>query len=202
MLSCHSDPFTAFCRDIQIPACEVHVYRGPNAFVFILQEGAMLPEWWDTENTYYLSGVIPGVRKRAADADVLWRNHFTLDFDVRKELEKELGSPISKGTFDSSVEAILSALDQKGELDKARYVVNSGNGIHVHYFGEATKVVKEEWVAGMKSVFEYFAGICPIPPDFGCGNAGRIMRLPGSWNVKQKPKLPVDFIVWNHKATF
>jgi hypothetical protein len=53
----------------------------------------------------------------------------------------------------------------------------------------------------MKDVFDEIAVITPIPPDFGCGNAGRIMRMPGSWNVKDTAKRkPVTIVLWNPDA--
>lgn len=214
MLSTHPEPFTAFAHDLQIPGCEVHLYRGPKEFGAILNDtgGYFLaadkaPDWWDTENTYFLGGVRPGLEKRAADADVLKRNMFTLDFDIRKELEKdddetgERGLPVTNEMIEATANTIIRVLEHLDELSLFRYSVLSGNGLHVHYFGEAVDVVKEEWVAGMKHLFRLVNEKTPIPCDTGCGNAGRIMRMPGSWNVKGEKK-PVTFLTWNPGHTF
>jgi len=148
--------------------------------------------WWETENVYFLPGVRPGLTKRAADADVLRRRMFTLDFDIRKECEKR-GLPVD---LDRWINHILSALEPHPLWGKFRYAVHSGNGLHIHYFGFPAEVKKEEWAAGMRTIFEEVAQPTPIPPDYGVGNAGRIMRMPGSWNVKGGGHLPVDVLVW------
>jgi len=130
---------------------------------------------------------------------VLKRGMFTLDFDIRKEIEKTgstLEGPPGELAIKFLGENIIGALEEHPLWSCFRYVVTSGNGMHVHYFGEPATVVKEQWVTGMRHIFEEIAAITPIPPDFGCGNAGRIMRMPGSWNVKSLPPKPVDFLVW------
>jgi hypothetical protein len=129
---------------------------------------------------------------------------FTLDFDIRNELEKrseELGAPKNPLEIDGidmsshMAEHILDVLMAHATWKKFRYAVMSGNGLHVHYFGEPVEVNKDLWVAGMKTIFEEISAITPIPCDFGCGNAGRIMRMPGSWNNKGEKK-PVYFTGW------
>lgn len=213
MISTHIDPFVAFCKDLAIPGLDVHLYRGANAFGCLLNPAVALPSWWPKENVYFLAGVKPGIEKRAADVDVLKRGMFTLDFDIRKELEKD-------GRYESNMangiafeaERIVSALEKHPAYKNFRYIVMSGNGMHVHYFGEPAELgqwerssegteswasFKEEWVQGMKGVFEEVAKITPIQPDFGCGNAGRIMRMPGSWNVKDPTnRKPVEIVAW------
>lgn len=218
MLSTHIDPFAAFCRDLQLLDCEVHLYRGPNAFGAILDKN-MLPQempWWDTENVYFLAGVRPGMAKRAADADVLQRGMFTLDFDIRKVVEER--SPITKikETFtlphrekpytmaeyvEERANDIIEALDKDTLFKHFRYAVLSGNGLHVHYFGAPVTLNgdKEAWTAGMKELFAQVNKITSIPCDTGCGNAGRIMRMPGSWNLKDPANRKlVDFLCWQH----
>ncbi len=97
---------------------------------------------------------------------------------------------------------IIECLLRDPLWSRFRYVVMSGNGMHVHYFGEPCAVVKEQWVAGMKDIFEAIAGITPMPPDSGCGNAGRIMRMPGSYNVKGgiAQAKPVTIDIWEPLA--
>lgn len=201
MISCHPDPFAAFVRDLQLPGCEVHLYKGANAFGMTLTPVSKPPVWWETENVYFLAGVRPGLKKRAADADVLKRGMFTLDFDIRKEMEKEGIAVDGQEDIVTVAEAILEALEPRPMFGKMRYAVLSGNGLHVHYFGPPCDVVKEEWGAGMKDLFDEVETLTPVPPDHGVGNAGRIMRMPGSWNVKGGGKKPVTFLVWNRDAT-
>lgn len=186
-----------------LPGCDVHLYRGPNKFgcfldeFFKRNEGDRFPDWWMKENVYFLAGVKPNLEKRAADSDVSCRAMFTLDFDIRKILEPTAEGPVTSDAIREAGEFVLSRLLNMPPWDKMRYAVMSGNGMHVHYFGEPVKVKKEEWVAGMKDIFSEINGFCVIPPDFGCGNAGRIMRMPGSWNVKDpKNKKPVEIIAW------
>lgn len=205
MLSTHIDPWLSFCRDLQIEGCEVHLYAGPNVYWTTLPYTPLHLEkfkQWNEENIYFLAGVKPGVQKRAADIDVIKRGMFTLDFDIKKELEKMTNNADGQFPTDAQqveywAEKIIGALEPHPMWGKFRYVVLSGNGMHVHYFGEPCDVVKDQWVAGMKEVFAEIEEITEMAPDYGCGNAGRIMRMPGSWNVKDPAnKKKVDFIVW------
>ena len=212
MLSTHIDPFTAFVKDLQMYGCEVHLYRGPNSFGYILtpEKDPWNTPTWEYENLYFLAGVKPGLKKRASDSDVLWRTNLTLDFDIRKELEKLSASmlgphkpdPYHPDSVSDWAEKILASLEHHPLWGNFRYAVLSGNGLHLHYFGEPVEVNKEEWSAGMKDIFAEINAITPIPCDTGCGNAGRIMRMPGSWNVKDPAnRKPVDFLCWQTKAS-
>lgn len=155
------------------------------------------PTWWDTESVYFLAGVRQGMSKRAADSDVVWRGMFTLDFDIRKELDKNRTMPVGDAPINAMADEIINALEPHPTWGKFRYVVMSGNGMHVHYFGLPVKVDKEQWVAGMRDIFDEINTITPIPCDTGCGNAGRIMRMPGSWNMKDPNcKKPVEIAIW------
>jgi hypothetical protein len=209
MLSCHPDPFAAFCNDLQIPGCEVHLYDGPKTFHDIIHMekidllGRGNGNRWDETNVYFLAGVRPGLQARAADADVLKRSMFTLDFDIRKELEKKSAGPVPDEAISLVAYDILGSLLLHGDFSQFRYAVLSGNGLHVHYFGTPVDVVKEEWAAGMKHIFALVNDSLILPCDTGCHNAGRIMRMPGSWNVKDPTnKKPVTFLAWNPHYTF
>ena len=215
MLSCHPDPFAAFCNDLQIPGCEVHLYDGPKTFHDIIHTekiellGRGNGSRWDETNVYFLAGVKPNHHTRAADADVLKRGMFTLDFDIRKALEKgwDERTAVSPEQQELEImvtaETILRVLNNLDDLRQFRFAVLSGNGLHVHYFGNPVDVVKEEWAAGMKHLFALVNAQTPIPCDTGCHNAGRIMRMPGSWNVKDPTnKKPVDFVAWNIGCVF
>ena len=211
MLSCHPDPFTAFAHDLQIPGCDVHLYRGYDTFACMLGDPTAdplrpwsEPTWWEVESTFFLAGVKPGVRKRASDSDVLKRGMFTLDFDIRKELEKKSVGPVPDEAIVLVANDIIGSLMLDGDFSQFRYAVLSGNGLHVHYFGpQPVDVVKEEWAAGMKHIFASVNGITNMHCDTGCHNAGRIMRMPGSWNVKDPTnKKLVEFLAWNPHNTF
>jgi len=207
MLSCHPEPFTAFCKDLRLYGCETHLYRGANSFgctieeldgddiAKILNDMPAKSTWWESENIYFLAGVKPGLRKRASDSDVKWRGMFTLDFDIKKEIAKS--KQLANSSLQECIDLILNALEPHPTWSKFRYAVMSGNGLHLHYFGEPVEVNKEQWIAGMRDVFDEINKLTPIPCDTGCGNAGRIMRMPGSWNVKDPAnKKPVDIIGW------
>lgn len=204
MISCHPDPFQAFVNDLQIEGCEVHIYRGAKTFGQILHAGGNYgTDWWDTENIYFLAGVRPGIAVRASDHDVKRRGMFTLDFDIRKELEKRCDTPVMREEIERCAESLLEKLDKIPEWQSFRYAVLSGNGLHIHYFGEPMEVVKEDWSAGMRVLFDEVNAITSVPCDTGCGNAGRIMRMPGTWNLKDPLcKKPVTFLAWNIGAIF
>lgn len=189
---------TQFVADLQLPGCDVHLYKTAKSFGAVLtpENVTALLSTWENENLYFLPGVRPGIRARAADSDVLFRGMFTCDFDIRKELEKS-GRKVGEPDVATAADEIIAALSGHPVYGKMRYCVHSGNGLHVHYFGEPVAVHKEQWAAGLKTVFAEIAALTPIPPDFGCSNAGRIMRMPGSWNVKDAAnRKPVKIITY------
>jgi hypothetical protein len=120
----------------------------------------------------------------------------TCDFDIRKEREKS-GQKIKESDVTAAANEIITTLSGHPLYGKMRYCIHSGNGLHMHYFGDPVSVDKEQWSAGLKDVYTEIAALTPIPPDFGCSNAGRIMRMPGSWNVKDVDnRKPVKIIAY------
>ena len=206
MISCDPEPLAAFVHDLQIEECEVHLYDGPKAFGCLLTEEnyRFAIQRFGTNDLYFLAGVRPGMTARAADADIVKRGMFTLDFDVRKALIKRGEEPIEEKML-STMEKILNELTEHSPWGNFRYAVHSGNGLHVHYFGTPVPMEEDVWSAGMREIFEEISSFTTIPADTCMQNAGRIARMPGSWNIKgeENRKLwkPVYFLRWNKDAT-
>lgn len=122
-------------------------------------------------------------------------NYFKADFDIRSNVLKYQGRVISNEELMEYKDIILDTLrkDDRRFLNTFNAVVFSWNGIHVYriwkhrwfldWYATSSRVLYDRIKEDLK---EY-----PwLWPDYSCGNAGRVMRLPWSYNCKSKYWLP------------
>ncbi|MEI8230584.1 MAG: AAA family ATPase [Candidatus Peregrinibacteria bacterium] len=144
------------------------------------------------QDLFFLSGVDP-VRgmERARDEDVRSKGHFFFDFDIRTQYPDITDEEIRElGKW------FAGALADHPYLSLWRYIVFSGNGIHVHYFGDPVQLVSaEHWREGMRFIMEEVKKHTRMEPDIGCSNAGRLGRLPGSYNHKNGKRTKVEILL-------
>lgn len=192
-------------RDLVIPGCilqagTVNRVLDPNLTPENL--GAFLSAH-KGEDLYILAGVSPAKgTERARDEDVLKKNHFYLDFDIRNHYQKQHQETVTNAEIKDIADGIIQSLKGQAILCEWRYVVFTGNGIHIHYIGEPVDIGSlDHWRAGMRSLMQQAEACTGMPPDYGCVNVGRIARLPGSLNHKNKTPVRVEIIAMqDHKV--
>lgn len=175
--------FIQFYNDLLIDGCIVQI--GTLKTVELLpKDGSEVLAYIENhpgENLYFLGGVDPSREKqRASDEDVRFKNHFFLDFDVRiaahditdeeiKELGVFFGEQLSKHRL----------------LNQWKYIVFSGNGIHIHYWGDPVEVASvKDWKEGVQQCALLAESHLDSAIDRKCTNVGRICRAPASYNNK------------------
>lgn len=140
---------------------------------------------------YFLGGVKPELHSdRAGDDDIRLKNYLFFDFDVRKQYPEITDEEIKTTIF----EKLRVQLTTDNILGDWRYMVFTGNGIHVYYFFDPIEVKdKALWREGMLYFCEMVEGVTGLEVDKACVNVARISRLPGSQNHKSDP--PKDVII-------
>lgn len=146
------------------------------------------------KNLYFLGGVDSSKGKeRAADRDVKLKNYVYFDIDLRKshpEMTDE-GIKDSVGWFEELLES-----DDK--FRNWRYMVYTGNGIHIYYFFDPISIYdKALWRLGMGQLIEELSALLGEAVDTSCVNAARIARMPGSQNLKSRPGK--DVLILKHQ---
>lgn len=153
-----------------------------------------------SKDLYILGGVNPEKDGRAADDDVLQKNYFFLDFDIRNYYLKKNNADVSDQEIKNLGGYITEKLSAHEHLQNWRYMIYTGNGIHVYYFGDPCKIENKVWWSdGVDLLMQDAYKITGIEPDTGCKNVGRISRLPTSYNNKNGAHKLVEFLAYQDK---
>lgn len=200
----HSELIQRFINDLQIQDCIVQAGTAQKVTNRLtpanLDKCLMNLRGLDA---FFLAGVRAGTDGRAADRDVIYKNSFFIDFDIREYWKKEHGEDISDNDLKEVGTGIIESLNTNKALSHWRYMVFSGNGIHVHYFGEPVSVDSpEKWKLGMNVLLKRVEDLVKLRPDYNCTNAGRMARLPGSENCKHGRRVLVEILDYQEGAAF
>ena len=127
--------------------------------------------------------------------DFVWGiNYFKADFDIRSYIFEHRGKLISDEELLVYKDAILSTLKEDELLGSYNAVVLSWNWIHVYRIGKTIKVSPKVYATQSTELSNRIKKLLPLNPelwpDYACGNAWRLLRLPGSMNHKSKYGLP------------
>lgn len=126
----------------------------------------------------------------------IWKiNHFRADFDVRSYVyEHENGRILTDTELYDYLRKLISWLDSDSLLRSYSTIVHSGNGFHVYRIWKFMEISPKAYAAASRELYNKIKKVFPtdpyLRPDYACSNIGRLMRLPGSWNCKQKYGLP------------
>lgn len=146
----------------------------------------------EKENIYFLAW-ISKKDKRNNDHDILVKNYFFLDFDIRNYFRDSEQSEITDDEIIKIWEDLARFLNQnpKYGFNQWRYIVYTGNWIHLYYVWDPLEVwkdisVKEYsfWISVIYNAFKEYIGSPYLSPDIACKNIGRIARLPDTINQK------------------
>lgn len=152
-------------------------------------------------DTYFLWAVNPEKTSRASDDDIVSKNYFALDFDIRTNINNLLWRVIDDWELDSYYSLIAYVLEQHPLFSEFAYAINSGNWFHFYYIWDHIQCSKEIWAEALNQYFkevnelfrkeddELFQWIfC----DTAIKNMARIMRIPWTINYSRKKKFSLD----------
>ncbi len=135
----------------------------------------------EDQNLCFLAGVTEGMTTRATDKDIKFRKHISFDFDLRSEEDY-----CSDAELDQKIETILNAVKNSERFKDYFAAVNSANGLHLHYVGNLIDLSdkKNIFSLAMLELISEISKVAGFTADTACSNAGRLMRIPTSFNNK------------------
>lgn len=147
--------------------------------------------WFDEalirkEDIYFLASV-ENPTKRNSDNDIIFKNYFFCDFDIRQNYYSQTNEVISDKDIIDSSEFIKEKLKESGFWDY-RYIVFSWNWLHIYYVWEWQKFDKEDYKLWVENYFNQINEAFnddTFKVDVACKNIGRISRLPWTYNYKR-----------------
>ena len=124
--------------------------------------------------------------RRNKDDDIKKKNYFAIDLDLREEERKKTGKIIS----DEKIIEIANELKDsfKWKFAKWRYIVFSGNGLHIYYTFNFLKIEKTTYKEEVKKIYQQFEKEYWYKVDFSAWHISRTMRLPETINWKRKER--------------
>lgn len=154
------------------------------------------------EDIFFVSG-IKEKDGRASDNDIIEKNYFFLDFDLRENVKINENRIISDIELNKMIGDLLLELEQIDKFKEWGACVNSGNGVHFYYInGSLPYIDKIKYREGVSDIIEELNEILSkknknFVADIACCNIGRLSRLPGSLNHKRQQKygLPAKEVV-------
>ncbi len=185
-----------FLSDLYIDGCITQISTENKVIETIGKDLSSLDSlltFWEDSNLYFVSGVDKSVEKhRASDNDIKLKNYIYIDLDVRKSYPditdkgiKDIGYTVKDILINNNI--------------SYRYIVYTGNGIHVYMFTDKPFKItdKSYWKMGLLEQINKFESILDMKGlDRSCINPARLARLPGSHNVKGEKKL-VEILDFN-----
>lgn len=144
-----------------------------------------------SENIFFLGGIREWLLQRASDNDIISKNYFVIDLDIRSEYLKSMLVPCTTEYIIHTAYAIIWLLRKHKYFSEWRFILFSGNGLHIYYIwdtltvpNQITKETYSAWVETIYREFQEYVRCEWIKPDYNCRNISRIMRLPGTINKK------------------
>ena len=144
---------------------------------------------WLQKDIYFLGGVKDGM-KRNWDNDIIHKNYFVVDYDLRENYKKVTGELINDEELMKMLDHILIVIEGT-EFESWRYLVFSGNWFHFYYTSSDLPLEKLRYKELVEYLYQKLDKLFADPifkVDHSCANIWRILRLPGTTNWKRKVK--------------
>lgn len=194
-----------FFKDISVEGCLIQIGSENRVFDTIPYKDSLqiaivqkCIDYWNDHNLFFLGGVKedPTMKtERASDADILKKNYFYIDLDLRKAHPEMTDADIK-----DSAKTWKELLELDRELRDWRYIVFTGNGLHIYYMFEPVEVAdKNAWKMGLTEYIKRAETLLSENIDHACVNVARIARLPSSFNHKSEPPKHVEIIDFQDK---
>ena len=180
-----NDSTRNFIGKLQIPGANVQIGTFKAVFGNLTPDTTDLVEKCVKDNVFILGGVNPFCTTRGKDADILFKNYFFIDLDLRKQATEEL----SDDEIVDLADLIRVEFDKHELLKNWGDFVFTGNGLHIYFFGDPVSIDNAElWKDGVQAIYtiawEALSNDPVYKPDNSCANCGRISRMPETMNVK------------------
>ena len=155
-----------------------------------------------TSNVYYLEWVRSDIDysnwKRAKDEDVIFKDFFVLDIDLRNNC----GYEITNDDIKTEWENLIKYLEQEDEYFwEWSKIIFTWNWIHIMYYWDWKKFNKDIYSLWVERIYSRWDEIMWVPYqcDHACKNLARILRLP--WSINQKNGAKVEILKEREKKS-
>lgn len=147
------------------------------------------------ENLFHSTGIDPTYpKKRHSKSAVIARKHVVIDFDIRSNFLNEFDEDCTDQDIKEYVDHFLEVLNNHDYLKHWRYIVYTGNGLHIYYvFKDPIKIAEadiEAFEAVSKNLAKLAGEVSKEVPDLSTCVLSQPVRMPGTINQKsgKEPK--------------
>ena len=131
---------------------------------------------------------------RTKEDYIVAKSYFACDFDIRSYIYRKEGRVISQEELMAYLPKIEEWLQSDESLKTYNAIVFSGNGFHVYWIWDPVYIDWETYSSAVTSVYDRIKSIFidtpELYPDYATSNISRLLRLPWTWNKKEKYGLP------------
>lgn len=149
-----------------------------------------------TDNIYYLHWLSDDYEfqewKRAKDDDIIEKDYFVLDIDLRNNVSYEITNEDIKKEWQTLAQHLLEEDEYFWEWSK---IVFTWNWLHIYYHWIPRYIDKKTysmWVERIYRQWDKFIWDKAFKCDHACKNISRILRLP--WSINQKNWAKVEIL--------
>lgn len=147
-----------------------------------------------TTDVYFLAGVVD-TSKRNKDEDIIEKNYFVCDFDIRSYFKEKHWYIVSNEEIKEKAKELKGMLDKSDMFNTRSAIVFTGNGLHLYYiwdFIDVNKDLYSHWVEYIYNKISDTLWWNEFTPDVACRNIGRILRMPWTFNYKMIDKYSME----------
>jgi len=128
---------------------------------------------------------------RTSDADIVEKNYFFIDIDIRKTFCEWLNYMVKQKELLGHIDEIKNILASDPLFSQRSFINCSWNWMHIFYIGKHKKFEKDEYKTGVKYIYNkfherfWYDHFALQIVDSSCCNIWHLARLPGSINHKK-----------------
>ena len=165
-----------------------------------------LDEILEKEDSLYFVSFIPSYKRifinnnnhqnppRTKEDYIAWKRYIQADFDIRSYIFKHEWRVISNEELMEYLPKLEAGLKSDESLASYNAIVFSWNGFHFYWIWETVYIDGETYSRAVTAIYDRIKSIFKdtpeLRPDYATSNIARLMRLPGTWNKKEKYGLP------------
>lgn len=138
-------------------------------------------------DTYFLA-CVNDPNKRNSDSDIIFKNYFVVDIDIRKDKQEQSWEVLDDFDMFFLIDDIEKAFNEQGYWDW-RYLVFSWNWFHFYFVWNWDSYKPEEYKMFVEYHYEKIDKILSefwLKVDHSCKNIAKIFRLPWTMNYWRK----------------
>jgi hypothetical protein len=136
-----------------------------NSHVGVAEEVESILAKYQNKNLFFVGGVnknfVSELKEkngsgRASDSDIVEKNYFFIDIDIRKFIYTKRKMIISQEFLLEIIDGIKEKINNDPLFAQWSCINCSGNGVHIFYIGKHMAIAEEIYKAGVKHIYKKF----------------------------------------------